>query len=347
MIKTLPKKYLSVAGTVFGFGLLVFFLWLFSRTLSHYDKDEVVASLRAIPFPRIILAVGCSLLSYGVQSSYDYFGAIGIGLNIRPYRAMMAAFVGNAFTNNIGLSLFTGVGLRLRYYLAWGIPVLDTAKVIFLSKLAFLNGLFLLVGLSEILHPVVLPNSISFPLSPRILGWILILPPLGMILWNGFGKTPEFQIGKVLVRKPGQVKFLLQILMSMVHFALGAMTLYFLLPATALRAAGYEGPAYFLGAFMAVKIVVLFFPVPGSLGIWEGTAMAVLTPALPAYSLLGALLAYRCIYYFLPFLLAVLVSIGFESLSGQGLLASILKREKKGQHAMTAGGDQDSKSQSK
>ncbi|MCW8140897.1 MAG: hypothetical protein KIT58_18500 [Planctomycetota bacterium] len=52
--------------------------------------------------------------------------------------------------------------------------------------------------------------------------------------------------------------------------------------------------------------------VPGGLGVFEGAVLALLTPYVPAHTVLGALLAYRVIYHVIPFLLAVALLAAFE-----------------------------------
>lgn len=50
--------------------------------------------------------------------------------------------------------------------------------------------------------------------------------------------------------------------------------------------------------------------VPGGLGVFETVILLLLAPQVPAVSVLGALLAYRAVYYFLPLMVAI-VLLGF------------------------------------
>jgi uncharacterized membrane protein YbhN (UPF0104 family) len=322
-------KLLSVAGTVVCVALLIFAVVTFGRALQRYDLDEVMERLRQIPGHRMALALLFALLSYLCQTCYDYLSASSVGLGISPARACLAAFIGNAFTNNIGFSLLTGTSLRYRFYLAWGYSPLEIAQVVGLAKLAFCNGLLMFAGLTQILDPVRLPESISLPFSPRVLGWLLILPTVLLLVWNGMTRGNTLKLGKIRLIRPTQWMLGLQILFACTHFALAACTLYYLLPADALSDAGFGGPLTFLGTYMAIKFVVMFFPVPGNLGVFEGTAVTVLTPALPAYPVLGALVAYRMVYYWLPFVVALFALAGYELSSRKGVLASFLRRRRR------------------
>jgi uncharacterized membrane protein YbhN (UPF0104 family) len=302
---------------------------IFGRILRSYDLAEVIQHFEEIPAARIATAVVFVVLSYFSQTLYDYFSALSVGLRIAPAKACLAAFIGNAFTNNIGFSLVTGTSIRYRFYLAWGFSPLEIAQLIAMTKLAFCNGLFLFAGISQILDPIRLPESISLPFSPRTLGWLLILPSVLLLVWNGLSRGSILSLGRFRMVRPPESLLILQTVFSCLQFALASCVLYFLLPPDALAAAGYHGPLTFMGAFMAIKFVVMFIPVPGSLGVFEGAAVAVLTPALPDYPVLGALFAYRLLYYVLPFAIALPTFMAYELSSRKGLLASLLRRRRR------------------
>lgn len=322
-------KWLSIGGTVLGVCLLVAAVWIFGRTLNKYDMAEVVEHLRQIPVHRLVIAVFFVALSYLTQTAYDYLAATSVRLKISPARSTLAAFIGNAFTNNIGFSLLTGTSLRYRFYLAWGYSAWEIAQVVGFSKLAFTNGLFLFIGITQIIDPVRLPETFHLPFSPRIVGALMFLPTAALLFWNGISKGNTLALGRLRLNRPTQAMLCLQIGVSCLHLAFAGCVLYYLLPADALRGAGYHGPLAFLGAYMAIKFVVLFFPVPGGLGVFEGASVAILTPALPDYPVLGALVAFRLAYYVLPFAVALTTLTGYELSSRKGLLASMLRRRRR------------------
>ncbi len=322
----LRNKLVSWAGVFLGLSLLALALWMFGRTLRAYDMREVVQRVGLIPGHRIALALLFTALSYLAQTGYDYLAAESVRIRIGPARAAWAGCIANAFTNNIGFSLITGTSLRYRFYLAWGYSPLQVTQFIALSKLAFANGLFLFAGAAQIIAPVQLPAGIKLPFPQQTLGWMLVLPTVLLLIWNGFARGEVLSLGKLKLARPAQLLFILQIAAACIHFAFAAGTLYFALPADALKAAGFENLFAFLGTYMAIKFVVMFIPVPGSLGIFEGASVAVLTPAIPAYPVLGALLAYRLAYYVVPFAIALLMLLGYEITSSKGLLAALLRR---------------------
>ncbi len=321
-------KILSWAGTAVAFGFIVFAVWLFIRTLHHYDLHEVAARVREIPPGRLVWAGLCVVLCYGIQTVYDFLAARSVGMAVSLPRASLAAFVGNSLTNSIGFSLLTSTSVRYRYYLAWGFSALQIAQFITLAKLAFINGLTLSTGLAQIFSPVHLPVALPFSLTPRAIGFILLLPTALLLLWNGFARGGTLALGKFRLERPRQIMLVLQVLVACIHFAFAGAALYFLLPEADLHQAGFRGPVSFLGTFMAIKLAALFLPIPGSLGVLEAASLAVLTPALPAYPVLGALLAFRLAFYVVPFGIGLATLSVYELTAGSGLLSSMLRRRR-------------------
>jgi phosphatidylglycerol lysyltransferase len=154
----------------------------------------------------------------------------------------------------------------------------------------------------------------------------MLLVPAGFLLWNALAKSGFIQIGNLRLVRPSQTILILQIVVSAAHLVFSGFTLYLLIPMEALRDGHLSGPLAFLSVFMALKFVILFFPIPGGLGILEGTAVALLTPAIPDYPLLGALLAYRIIFYLAPFAIALVSLTVYELGVRSGLAAGIRKR---------------------
>ena len=269
-------------------------------------------------------------LSYFTQSLYDWLALAALGKGRAPLgRAALAGMVSNALVNNMGFSWLTATSLRFRFYSAWGYRPLEIAQVVAMTKLAFFGGLAALAGATQLAAPVPLPGRIGELLSPRLLGCLLLLAPALLLVWNGWFHGESIRLGKLRLPRPGQRILILQFAASALHLIFAAVVLYLMLPQDALRSAGLSGGLAFLSAFMALKFVVLFFPIPGGLGVLEGTAVALLTPAIPAYPLLGGLLAFRILYYLVPFAIALCVlliyEVGFRS-GLAGRLGSRLRR---------------------
>lgn len=301
--------------------------YIFVKTLGRYDLSEVLRRFENIPGRRVAAALACVAISYLLQAAYDWLALVSLGRGASYPRAAFAAFIGNAFTNNIGLSLLTGPSIRFRFYSAWGYSPIEIAEVVGMTKLAFVNGLATMAGIAEIIDPVPLPENWGH-LSARALGFLCLIPFAATIIWNGLAHGRTIRLGRLRMTRPPQGALLLQTSVACLHLVFAAFTLYFLLPLDALQHAGFTGPSSFISAYMAVKLAAMFIPVPGSLGVFEGAAVTLLTPALPDYPLLGGLLAYRLLYYLAPFAAALALLLGYELLARSGSLSRYTRGRK-------------------
>src|SRR5262249_9451458 len=107
-----------------------------------------------------------------------------------------------------------------------------------------------------------------------------------------------------------------QTLLSAVDWTLAAAAFYVLLPHTP-----EIGFARFIGIFLLAQIAGLVSHVPAGLGVFE-TAMGMLLAAWDGPGgVLGTALAYRCIYYLIPFAFAIILFAGFEVLQRRRVIA--------------------------
>jgi uncharacterized protein (TIRG00374 family) len=60
-----------------------------------------------------------------------------------------------------------------------------------------------------------------------------------------------------------------------------------------------------LGSYLLAQIAGVISNVPGRLGVFETVLILLISPPIPSDQLLGALLVYRLLYYFLPLLVGV------------------------------------------
>ena len=66
-----------------------------------------------------------------------------------PYRiAALASFTSYTIGHNLGATVFTGGAVRLRIYSAWGLGIVDIAKIAFVTGLTFWLGNAFILGLA-------------------------------------------------------------------------------------------------------------------------------------------------------------------------------------------------------
>jgi len=258
--------------------------------------------LREIPVPHLLVAFVLTLLNYLIMSGYDLLALRYIHYRL-PYRKIaVASFIGYAFSNNIGLSMFAGGSVRYRLYSAWGLSAEQITKIVIFCSLTLWLGFLTLGGIAFLFEPMVLPKALHLPFaSVRPIGVVFLSLVGGYFLWNIMKKRP-IRIGGWEFPIPSSRLFLLQVSIAALDWGLAGSVLYFLLPS-----AENISLTGFIGIYLLAQFAGLISQVPGGLGVFETTILLLLPPRLSASAVLGSLLAYRFIYYLVPLGIASLM----------------------------------------
>ncbi|MBI3802438.1 MAG: bifunctional lysylphosphatidylglycerol flippase/synthetase MprF [Nitrospirae bacterium] len=298
----MKKSFLQRFGPLLGLILFATALWAIHQALAGYRYEDIAAQLKAIPTSHLLLSIFGTVLSYLVLTGYDAFAFRYIQQPLGYWKIARASFIGYTFSNNIGFSMIAGSTIRYRLYSAWGLSAVDVAKVIAFCTVTFWLGLFTMGGLVFILEPMALPDLLHLPFaSTRPLGWILLTFVSGYLVMSiRFHK--RVKIGGWEFSLPPPALSISQIAVACADWVVAGAVLYVLLPST-------PGLTYFsfLGIFLLAQMAGLISQVPGGLGIVETVILLLLSPKVPAASIIGALLLYRGIYYLLPLGLAAIL----------------------------------------
>ena len=271
-------------------------------TLAHYRYRDVIRYLDALPIDQILIAAALTLLGYLVMTGYDTLAFRYIRHPLPYFKIALASFIGYAFNNNAGFSGLVGGSLRYRLYNAWRLTAVEIAKVIVFCTVSFWLGFVLLGGIFFLTTPPDIPPSIHIPFaSIRLLGIILLLPAIGYMLWIAIRREPV-RIKQWEFELPSGGLFVAQLATSCLDWIIAASVLYILLPDSLPLTF-----SRFLGIFLLAQIAGVASNVPGGIGIFEAIILVFLAPFFSASAILGALVAFRVIYYLLPLLVAILL----------------------------------------
>src|SRR4051812_16376656 len=270
------------------------------------------------------MALAFTVLSYLALTCYDALALRYIGKRIQYWKIALASFAGYAFSNTLGLPLFTGTPLRARLYSGWGMTALDIARVVLFSYITFWLGFIGLSGTAFLLEPIAVRELLHLPMaSARPVG-VLFLSLIAAFLAMSFARQRPFVFKGVELAIPRPPMAAAQIAIASLDWAFAATVLYALLPSS-----WNITFVHFLGVFLFAQVAGLLSHVPGGLGVFE-TMMVLLMPReLPRAELLAAMVAFRGVYYFLPLLLAA-VSLGAHEV--------VRRREQVGKIARIFGG---------
>jgi hypothetical protein len=291
--------------------LMVFLLTLSLKTIIHELKNDnwqdIWQYLQGIPHSHKLSAISLTALGYLVMTGYDLLGFQYIRQALAPTKIATTAFISYAVGNTIGFTAFSGTAIRYRFYSGWGVKKGKIAQLILFTHLTFWLGLFAVGGLVFMIDPLTLPRVLKLPFdSVHPVGLIFLSFVLVYFAIGYYWKRP-LQIGSESIEFPPSSISLQLIAVSALDWGIACGVLYLLLPA----GTSWSYPGFF-GIYILALAAGLISTVPGGLGVFE-TVILVLRPAsLPASDLLGALIAYRVIYYFIPLIVALTLFMRYE-----------------------------------
>jgi phosphatidylglycerol lysyltransferase len=298
----MKKRLLHSLGALLVVGVFTVALWVLHHELKAYHLKDILDALHRIPSAHLLAALSLTLLSYLMMTGYDALSLYYIRRPLGYAKIALASFVGYAFSNNIGLSMVAGGSVRYRLYSSWGLSILETTEVLAFCSLTLWLGFLALGGVVFVLKPMVIPEALHLPFnSVRPLGEIFLLAVGAYLVLTIFRKKPlkirnrEFPI-------PSPRLFIAQIAVAFLDWSLAGTVLFALLPPS-------PDPSWvgFMAVYLLAQLAGLISQLPGGLGVFE-TAVILLMPSnLPTSHVLGALLAYRGIYYLFPFFVALLL----------------------------------------
>ncbi len=285
------------------FGLALF--WL-HHVLAQYRWKDILANMHAIPPSRLLAAVLLASAGYGCLTLYDALGLRFAEVRVPYPRLALISFMGFAIGHNVGLNTLSGGAIRYRAYSPLGLSAKQIGTVIAFCTLTFVLGTAVLLGLSLLSHARLSGSVLHLHPWFVVLAGCMLLGAVGAYLWLAFSRHESLRYRKIVIPVPSARIATCQILVGCSDLLCAAGVLYVLLPVQA--AIGF---APFAGLYLIAIAAGVISNVPGGVGVFESVLLLIFR-AVPPDHLLGALLAYRIIYYFGPFAIALALLGGHE-----------------------------------
>jgi uncharacterized membrane protein YbhN (UPF0104 family) len=274
-----------------AFGLLVFGL-----LLSHAHKVDWAGAWQALQrySPRLLLGVlALCTLSHALYGCYDLIGRRHTRHRVPRWRSWAIAVTSYAFNLNLG-SLVGSVGMRVRLYARAGLDEATVAQIIGLSLATNWLGYGLVAGCVFASGVVKLPAEAHLGEAAfRGLGVLMILLAATYVFACTKMEGRRWRVGARLLQLPSARLALMQLVVASVNWALMASAMYLLL-------GGKVSYVATLGVMLVASIAGVVTPIPGGLGVLEAVYLALLSGTVGQGRLMGALLAYRALYYLVP-----------------------------------------------
>jgi glycosyltransferase 2 family protein len=284
-----------------GGGLfLLVVVGLLVRYARNVDWLRVKESVLALPHPVLLQALGFAVVSHAVYSLMDVVGWHYTGHHMRRYQVMLVSFISYAFNLNLG-SLVGGIGLRYRLYTNHDVRYGNITRIVTLALITNWIGYILLAGLVFTIAPLELPPNFKVDSEElRMIGVALLSVAVLYLVLCGWSKQRSWEIRGHDVELPTLRMALAQFAISGTHWMTMAAVPWTLL-------GGAVDYPTVLSVLLIAAMAGVMLHIPAGLGVTEAVFIALLSHRIPEHQLLGALLAYRAIFYLTPLVVGALL----------------------------------------
>ena len=295
---SLKRLYPWIGVTVFG--LAAFLIY---RALRGHSLEEIVQSLGAISSTHLALGAAFTAGSYLCLTANDTL-AIRYTKGDLPYRRIaLASLISLSIGHTLGLAAFSSGAVRYRFYTAWGLSAGDVGRIILFCGATVLVGLTTLGAIAALTQPPLVARMIGMGSGLVIAAGVVLLVLLAAYLaLTTFVRRP-IHIRNFTLPLPPLTLAIGQILVGTCDFLLVSAVLHQMLSASA--EIGFLPVA---AIYVMANTAAIVSHVPGGLGVIE----AVILSLVPGANVIGALIAFRTIYFLIPFVIGSLMLGAFE-----------------------------------
>jgi len=184
--------------------------------------------------------------------------------------------------------------MRARLYARAGLDEASVAQVVGISLATNWLGYALLAGGLFAVGAIAPPaEALIGSTALRLLGLVMVLVAVGYVAGCALSRGRTWRIRGRDVHLPSPQLALLQLAMSVANWSLMGAAMFLLLG----QHISYTST---LGVLMAASIVGVVTPIPAGLGVLEAVYLTLLAGTVAEGPLMGAVLAYRALYYLVP-----------------------------------------------
>ena len=293
---------LKSLGIVVSIAIAAIAIFALTHTLKSIDTNQVFQVIRRTDTSLIALAAVLVITSYASLTFYDLLALRTIGRTGIPYRiAALASFTSYPIAHGIGAVSLISPVIRYRIYSYHGLGAFEVANICFLTGLTFWLGNLTALGIGLFFAPDAI-SLVDF-LPPRVNQSIAVsaasgrrrLPDRGA----GFRATSAPNAGRSGFRRGRWC--CCKSLIGVFDLGAAALAMYVLIPA---------GPNIGIFPIMAVFIAATLLGfashTPAGIGVFDATFLIGLGKD-DKEPLVAALLMFRLMYHFLPFIFALSV----------------------------------------
>jgi glycosyltransferase 2 family protein len=302
----LPKPPRRSGSRLKGLGIVVSIaiaaaaIFALTHALKNIDSNAVLDVIRHMSAGLVALAAMLVVTSYVSLTFYDLLALRTIGRSEIPYRiAALASFTSYPIAHGIGAVSLISPIIRYRIYSHNGLGAFDVANICFLTGLTFWLGNLTALGFGLLYAPDAI-SLVDF-LPPQVNRWLAGALLLGVASFLAWCWASPRNIGtrRWPVRLPSGPLVLLQIVIGIFDLGAAALAMYVLIPA-----GSNIGIFPIMAVFIAATLLGFASHTPAGLGVFDATFLLGLGND-DKEPLVAALLMFRLLYHFLPFVFAL------------------------------------------
>src|SRR5277367_4856587 len=305
---TIPRLAHTVAAhkvpawtALLGIGLFGLALYFLHLLLGKYHWHDVLEHVQAISAAKLLRAAFFTCAGYGSLTLYDALAVHFAGARVPYPRVALISFMSYAIGHNVGLNTLSGGAVRYRAYSAFGLGAKQIATIIAFGTLTFFLGAGVLLGLSLLSNAGISGSILHVHAWLALAAGAALLAAVAAYLWLVCTRHAPLKFRRFEIPVPRPDVAFAQIGVACADLLFAASVLYVLLPSGS--AIGFFA---FAGVYLIALAAGVISNVPGGIGVFE-FILLLLLPAIPKDRMLGALVAFRAIYYFAPFAIALVL----------------------------------------
>jgi hypothetical protein len=280
---------------VAAFGIAAFLVY---RAVRQHSMSEIVDSLRSISSGHLALGAALTAVSFLCLTGYDALAVRYTGRDL-PYRKIaLASFTALSIGHTLGLAALSSGAVRYRFYTRWGLSPGDVGRIVLFCGMTVALGLSTVAGISALVRPDLVADMFGVPQA--VVSAVGILPLLAVVAYVGlafFVRRP-IRIRRFELPVPSPGLALGQIAVGSADFLSVSAVLHQMLSASS--DIGFFPVAV---AYSLANGAAIMSHVPGGLGVIE----AIVLSLYPGANVIGALIAFRVVYYLIPFAIGCMV----------------------------------------
>lgn len=312
-----PIRRWLVPAVAITLGILA--LFSLHAQLHAFGYRQISAAVHSLPARSLALAGAVTLLAYAILPAYDALALRYVGRRLGWRRTAFTSLVAYGFSQTIGVAALAGASIRYRFWTAWGLSAAEVAEGVAFTTVTLWLGVATVGGIAFLVGSVPVTGLVvTSPVVVRSLGAVFLAVPVAYFLWNVRARR-SVSIGGWRFEAPGPRLAALQIITASVDWLLASIVLY------ALFAPLGVPLGTLVQVFVFGQVLGLASHVPGGLGVFESIVVLALGPIARPEAVLPALIAYRAIYYLIPFATAVIGLAAYELTKRRSAVVSAVR----------------------